>query len=89
MPLWFALCSKTARACHLPHQVVRISGGTDGRQIHVHQHGVPTIVIAPPVRYIHGHVGLLHLDDYEHTLQLLVEILQRLDAATVASFTKF
>lgn len=81
---------ETARACHLPHQVaVRISGGTDGRQIHVHQHGVPTIVIAPPVRYIHGHVGLLHLDDYEHTLQLLGEILQRLDAATVASFTKF
>ena len=81
---------ETARTCRIPHQVaVRVSGGTDGRQIHVHQQGVPSIVIAPPVRYIHGHVGLLHLDDYEHTLALLIELLQRLDAAAVASFTKF
>ena len=80
----------TAKSCNIPYQVaVRTSGGTDGRPIHVHNRGVPTVVIAPPVRYIHGHVGMLHLDDYEHSLQLLMELLRRLDAETVASFTNF
>lgn len=80
----------TAKSCDISHQVaVRISGGTDGRQIHVHKTGVPTVVIAPPVRYIHGHVGLLHLDDYENSLKLLLELLRRLDAETVSSFTNF
>ena len=81
---------KTARELKIPYQsAVRINGGTDARQIHLHARGVPTIVIAPPVRYIHSHVSLLHLDDYEQTLRLLLELLRRLDAPTVAALTAF
>lgn len=80
----------TAKSCNLPHQVaVRTSGATDARLIHLHRSGVPTVVIAAPVRYAHSHVGLLHLDDYENTLKLLIALLKRLDAETVASFTGF
>ncbi|MDP2644133.1 MAG: M42 family metallopeptidase [Desulfobacterales bacterium] len=81
---------ETARACRLPYQVaVRTSGGTDAKPIHLHRTGVPTIVLGVPIRYAHSHVGILNLDDYEHTLQLLIELLKRLDAKTVASFTEF
>jgi endoglucanase len=81
---------ETAQACGLPYQVaVRVSGGTDARPIHLHRIGVPTIVLGVPVRYAHSHVGILNLDDYDHTLRLLVELLKRLDAKTVATFTEF
>ena len=81
---------KTARDSNIAHQTaVRINGGTDARQIHLHAQGVPTIVIAPPVRYIHSHVSLLHLDDYDQTLRLLIELLRRLDAPTVSALTAF
>ncbi len=80
----------TAKSCDIPCQVaVRTSGGTDGRPIHVHKAGIPTIVVAPPVRYIHGHVSLLHLDDFENTLRLLCEIVRRLDEKTVETFTNY
>ncbi len=82
--------TETAKACNIPIQIaVRTSGGTDGGPIHVHKSGIPTVVLAPPVRYIHGHISLLHLDDYDNTLTLLLELLKRLDTETVASFTDY
>jgi endoglucanase len=79
-----------AETSTIRHQVaVRVGGGTDARPIHVHLGGVPTIVLGVPVRYAHSHAGILSLEDYEQTLRLLVEALQRLDAAIVNSFTDF
>lgn len=81
---------ETAKACNIPHQVaVRTTGATDARPIHLHNSGVPSIVLGVPVRYAHSHVGVLSLDDYDNTLKLLVEILKRLDSETVVSFTDF
>lgn len=81
---------RTAHAVGIPCQLaVRRTGGTDARSIHLHGTGVPSIVIGVPARYIHSHNSLLHLGDYEHTIQLVVEVLKRLDAATVAEFTTF
>lgn len=72
------------------HQIaVRTGGGTDGRPIHLHLGGVPTIVIGVPVRYAHSHAGIISLDDYEHALRLLAVLIADLDAETVASFTNF
>ena len=39
---------------------------------------------ACPTRYIHSHAGILHADDYDNGVKLLVEALKRLDAKTVA-----
>jgi putative aminopeptidase FrvX len=79
-----------AQSCQIPHQIaVRVSGGTDGQHLHVHANGVPTIVLGVPVRYAHSPVGIISLDDYAHTLQLLSELLRRLDATNVTALTTF
>jgi len=68
---------------------VRRTGGTDAGQIHRVHHGVPTVVIAVPARYIHSHVSLLQLADYRAALKLVVELVTRLDAERVQEFTNF
>jgi len=61
-------------------------GATDGRPIHIHGLGVPTVYIGIPTRYIHSHAGVLHADDYDNAVRLLVEAIKRLDARTVRKF---
>jgi endoglucanase len=64
----------------IPHQLSLIEGGaTDARSIQLHSRGVASVVLGVPTRYIHSHAGLIHTDDYDATLALLVEIVQGLD----------
>ena len=35
------------------------------------------------IRYIHSHAGILHRDDYENTVKLIVEVIKKLDRQTV------
>lgn len=56
-------------------------GGTDAGRMHLFGAGVPSLAIGVPVRYIHSHAGILHLDDFEHTVRLMVEVIRRLDRA--------
>jgi endoglucanase len=58
-------------------------GATDGGIIHLHNDGVPTIVLAVPARHIHSHAGIIHRDDYDGLLKLLVALVKKLDAETV------
>ncbi len=79
-----------ARELGIPHQVaVRTSGGTDAKPIHLSGAGVPTVVIGVPARYIHTHNSIIDIRDYLHALQLLIAIGERLDAETVAGFTRY
>lgn len=79
-----------AKALEIPCQAsVRRSGGTDARVIHLHRTGVPTVVLAVPARYIHTHNCMINLKDYENSLRLVMELLKRLDAETVADFSRF
>ncbi len=71
----------------IPHQfLVRDKGGTDAGKIHLHGRGVPSIVLAVPVRYSHGPTGLIHTDDYDAALRLLKTVVMNLDADRVAGF---
>lgn len=80
----------TAAELEIPLQLaVRRSGGTDARPINLHGRGVPCVVLGVPARYIHTHSSIIHLPDYLHTVQLVCEVVRRLDADTVASFTSF
>ena len=63
------------------------SGGTDAGQIHLAGMGAPSLFLGIPTRYIHSHHGMLDISDVENAIQLLVEVLQRLDEKTVKSFT--
>lgn len=79
----------TARENDINVQLSYIEGGaTDGGAIHLHKTGVPTVVIAVAARHIHSHSSMIHRKDYDDAVKLLVALLQRLDAATVADLTK-
>ena len=74
-----------ATAEGIPLQVDAMArGGTDAGRMHIHRGGVPSLVLAVPTRYIHTHQGIIHLDDYENALRLLIAMIKRLDRATVA-----
>lgn len=56
-----------------------LGGGTDAGAMHVFGSGVPSLTLGVPVRYVHTHTGLMHLDDYENLLKLLEGVVMRLD----------
>jgi putative aminopeptidase FrvX len=79
----------TAKEEGIPLQMSYVeAGGTDGGAIHVHKTGVPTVVMGVPARHIHSHSSIIHRDDYDNAVKLLVALVQRMDAAKVASFTE-
>jgi endoglucanase len=74
----------------IPHQIaVRKSGGTDARVIHLHGAGIPTVVLGVPARYIHTHNSIIHINDYLSTLDLLLNVIQRLDKEACDHFTLY
>ena len=80
---------ETAKEIGVPLQISFVEGGaTDGAVIHLHRTGVPTIVLSVPARHIHSHSAIIHRDDFDQAVQLLVAVLQRLDAETVAALSR-
>ena len=79
----------TAQELGIPIQVSYVEGGaTDGSVIHLHGTGVPTVVIGVAARHIHSHSAILHREDYDNALKLLVALVKKLDVATVQSLTE-
>lgn len=82
------LVLETADQIGVPVQLSAIEGGaTDGAVIHLHGIGVPTIVIGVAARHIHSHSSIIHRHDYDNAVKLLIALVNRLDAETVASLT--
>jgi len=82
----FAL--EVAEEMDIKHQPAFLkSGGTDAGVIHLAGMGAPSLFLGIPTRYIHSHHGMLDLDDVENAVQLLIELIKRLDQKTVESFT--
>jgi endoglucanase len=78
----------TAEELEIPLQFSSMPGGaTDGGMIHLHNEGVPTVVIGVPTRHIHSHSAIMHRDDYDRALDLIVTLVKKLDAATVKDLT--
>ncbi len=78
----------TAKEINIPLQISAMEGGaTDGAPIHLHKSGVPSVVLAVPTRHIHSHNAIMHRKDFDQAAKLLVEIIKRLDNATVTDFT--
>jgi putative aminopeptidase FrvX len=74
-----------AEQLEIPLQTSAIEGGaTDGGVIHLHDIGVPTIVLGVPARHIHSDSSIIHRDDYDNAVKLLIALIQRLDESTVA-----
>ncbi len=78
-----------AREKDIPLQVSLMGGGaTDAGKMHLHAGGVPSVVLGVPTRYIHAQAGILSVEDYEQTLDLLTELIRALDAERVSKFTR-
>lgn len=83
------LAIETAKAEGIDIQISFVeAGGTDGGAIHLHGVGVPTIILSVAARHIHSHSSIIHRHDYDGAVKLLVALLSRLDAKTVASLTE-
>lgn len=74
----------TAEEHGIPYQFEAIpGGGTDAGSIHVSGNGVPSLAICIATRYIHSHAAMLHRDDYDNAVKLIVEVIKKLDRDTV------
>jgi len=79
---------EVAEEKNIKHQPAFLkAGGTDAGIIHLAGMGAPSLFLGIPTRYIHSHHGMLDLDDVENAVQLLIEVLQKLDQKTIESFT--
>jgi putative aminopeptidase FrvX len=82
------LVIETAEELNIPLQFSALpGGGTDGGAIHRHKVGVPSIVVGVAARHIHSHGAIIHRDDYDNTVKLLVGVIGRLSTKTVADLT--
>jgi endoglucanase len=63
-------------------------GATDAGIIHLTGMGTPSLFIGIATRHIHSHHGILDLEDVEAGINLLVEMIRKLDWETVNSFSQ-
>lgn len=82
------LVVQTAEDARIPYQYEAIpGGGTDAGSIHITANGVPALSIGIATRYIHSHAGILHRDDFDNAVKLVIEVIKKLDADTVNAIT--
>ncbi|WP_270179531.1 M42 family metallopeptidase [Alkalihalobacillus sp. CinArs1] len=78
----------TADENNIPYQFDAIAGGgTDSGKIHLTANGVPALSITIATRYIHTHAAILHRDDFENAVNLIVEVIKKLDDEKVKEIT--
>ncbi|QKS72006.1 M42 family metallopeptidase [Paenalkalicoccus suaedae] len=80
--------TNTADEKGIPYQYDAVpGGGTDSGAIHLTANGVPALSITIATRYIHTHAAILHRDDFENAVKLIVEVIKKLDRKTVDAIT--
>ena len=85
-----ALTREVARNAGIALQVDLVEGyGENSAQIQRSGTGAPTVNIGVPVRYMHAHVGVMDRADFDRTVDLVVALIERLDAATVERLRDF
>jgi putative aminopeptidase FrvX len=84
------LVKQTAAARNLPLQTDLVQGyGDDSAELQRSNGGVPTVNLVVPIRYTHSHNGIMNRRDFDQMVDLLVALLQKLDAATVDRIRDF
>lgn len=69
---------------NIPYQFDALAGGgTDAGRMHLAGNGVPSLAVTIATRYIHSHAAILHRDDFENAVRLLVSVINKLDKAAV------
>lgn len=79
-----------AKEIDIPIQYEVLSGyGEDGAEMQKSRSGIPAINISIPTRYLHSHNGIIDRSDFDQAVQLVAEVVRRLDAATVNRIKSF
>jgi len=74
----------------IPLQYDFVQGfGDDAGAIKLNGSGVPVTTLLVPTRSTHTHNGIIERSDFDRTVDLLVALLQRLDASAVARIKSF
>jgi endoglucanase len=85
-----ALVGEVASAKTIPLQRDLVQGyGDDSAAIQATAGGVPTVNLVVPARYTHAHNGIIDRADFDRMVDLVVALIQRLDARTVADIRDF
>ncbi len=85
-----SLVERTAREKGIPLQLDLVQGyGDDSSAIQESSGGVPTLNFVVPVRYTHSHNGIVNRGDFDRMVDLMVAVLQELDAKTVGELRDF
>lgn len=85
-----ALVRQVAGAKKIPLQRDLVQGyGDDSAAIQATAGGVPTVNLVVPARYTHAHNGIIDRADFDRMVDLVVALIQRLDAKTVADLRDF
>ena len=78
------LVEDTAKGNGIPLQLDLVQGyGDDSAEMQESGTGAPTLNFVVPVRYTHAHNGIVNRGDFDKTVDLMVDVLQKLDQATV------
>ncbi len=84
------LVKRVAREHGIPLQLDLVQGyGDDSAEIQRSNGGAPTVNLVVPVRYTHVHNGVMTRADFDRMVDLVVGLLTRLDAPTVAHLRDF
>lgn len=85
-----ALTKETAKAKGIPLQLDLVQGyGDDSAEIQKSNGGVPTVNLVVPARYTHAHNGVIDRADFDRMVELVVAMIRRMDAPTVAKLRDF
>lgn len=83
-PILFDLLDETARELEIPIQIMAAPRmtGTDARAVYKKRGGVATVLIGIPNRYMHTMSEIIHLDDVDAIIKLVVGLIQRIKKDT-------
>jgi putative aminopeptidase FrvX len=81
---------KSARDNKIPLQFESVSGyGEDGSMLQRSATGIPAVNIGVPTRYGHSQLGVIDREDFDNTVRLIVQMVQRLSASEVRAISDF
>jgi putative aminopeptidase FrvX len=79
-----------AQQARIPLQPNVLTGyGEDGAEIQRYDTGRAVVNMTVPTRYLHGHTGVIQRTDFDRAVELLLQVLTRLDAKTVTQLSSF
>ena len=85
-----AYARRVAQAKGLPLQEDLVQGyGDDSAEMQTAGGGAPTVNLVVPVRYTHSHNGIVNRKDFDGAVELLVGMLEGMDAKTVEELRSY